>query len=148
MRRKKWVPKKIHAGQPPVEQQSPWDGSCFHATFELEDIDPNSKIGRSMVALKTYLRGYVVQGNILSELLIGRITYKVLKLMMYETHCLQKPADVEAPHYLPMANSLRLDLRSLADLAGETKPPDLSDYLKLKSAKEVKNESSKMKRQK
>ena len=156
--RNKYIPKELGTKQlwkpsgpgtaADFKEINPWNGAGFHACFELENIDLNSKIGRSMIALKNYLREYVVQNNILSELLIGRITYKVLKLVMYESACLKNPQNTEAPHYLPMTNSLRLDLRSLADLAGETKPPDLSDYLAMKNAKEVKDESTKMKRQK
>ena len=125
---------RISASSKSLKGASAWRGSGFHARLDLDNIDGRSKTGKTITVLKKCLRDYVVQCTPLTELLIGRIIYKTLKLMMYESACLQNPQNAESAHYLPMANSLRLDLQTLAGLAGEAKPPDLSDYLKLKDA--------------
>lgn len=117
-------------GEIEKRNKPPWAGSGFYREIDIESLDARTYLGKSVQLLKSELRAYVGQSNAATELLISRITYKVIKLSLYEAACLQNPENREAPHYLPMANSLRLDLQALAGMAGQAKPPDLEDYLR------------------
>ena len=116
--------------QPWKNKPKPWHGAGFYQHFDLEEIDGRTQLGKGIQALKTGLRAYLDgETTVVSELLIQRITYKAIKLAMYESTCLRDPTNEEAPHYLPLSNSLRLDLQALQALAGQSKPPSLDDYL-------------------
>jgi len=81
------------------------------------------------MALQERLRDFVGVSNAVTDLLIHRILYKSLRLSMYETSKILDDPFQEADHYLPMSNSLRLDLTALASMAGKKRPPSLDDYL-------------------
>jgi hypothetical protein len=101
----------------------------LYLTIDLSGIDSRTKTGRMIKGLKKELRLFVGDTSTASELLIHRIVYKTIKLSLYETTSLMNPQNSEAGHYLPMANSLRLDLQALAGMAGQKKAPDLQGYL-------------------
>ena len=107
----------------------PWHGSGFYGQLDLEKLDNRTSVAKAVKSLRESLREYVGDGNIISELLISQIIYKAIKLHFYTTACLQDLQNVEAPHFLPLANSLRLDLAELQKMAGQSKPPSLDDYL-------------------
>jgi hypothetical protein len=88
--------------------------------LDLEIVDGRTKLGKAIAALRTQLRDYARDISPASELLIQRVIYKSVKLAIYESRMIQNPD--EAAHYLPMANSLRLDLAALADIASKSKP--------------------------
>ena len=72
-----------------------------------------------------------------SELLISRICYKTIKLSLYEASSLTSLVNVESAHYLPMSNSLRLDLQALAELAKKQPPGDLYEKWRQEFFKDV-----------
>lgn len=116
----------------------PWHGSGFYGDLDIENLDNRTIIGKTVANLKHALREYAGPSpSIAVELIISRITYKCIKLSLYETACLQDPQNIEAQHYLPMANSLRLDLESLAKQVGEVnKLPSLDEFISnMKEAK-------------
>jgi hypothetical protein len=80
-------------------------------------MDGRSRIVKTLRYLQEQLREYVGNANIVSELLIQRISYKAVRLSMYEVSMIQDPNPVDARHYLPFANSLRMDLQALEKIA-------------------------------
>jgi hypothetical protein len=114
----------------PNAEPIPRNTSGFYKKIDLESIDGRTTLGKAVKEIKTQLREYVGDNRTLvAEILIGRIAYKVVRLCRYEINNLENPADQEVPHFLPLANSLRLDLIALQQMAGETKPPTLDDFL-------------------
>ena len=101
----------------------------LYAKIDLNAIDGRTHVGKAITALKKELRDYIGEPTPGSELLIQRITYKAIKLSLYEVSCLTDLKPEESDHYLPMANSLRLDLAALGHMAGQARAPDLRDYL-------------------
>lgn len=106
-----------------------------HGLYCLVDvglIDRRTRIGRTVKALKHEFRRYVGESDILTEALAQRIIYKIIKLSMYEATQLREDGVGEADPYLPMANSLRLDLEALERLAGKShgRTLDLDQWLK------------------
>ena len=102
----------------------------FYCGIDLDYIDMRTTLGQTVKALRQELRAFVGEANVLTDVLCHRIIYKAIKLSMYETAKLLRESPDEAKHYLPMANSLRLDLLALSNLAGKPQPPDLNNYLK------------------
>lgn len=95
------------------------------------DIDGRTRLGRTIRGIKDALREYKGESSIVSEMLIDRIVYKAIRLCLYEVNVLKDPNMVESDAYLPMANSLRLDLQALEKMVGTgKKAPDLNEYLK------------------
>ena len=123
-------------GAPPLPTRTSRLKHHFYTKLDLSGIDKRTKLGRSIKALRRELREYVGEPSIGSEILIQRIIFKVIKLAQYEMVSLVNAYTDEAQHYLPMANSLRLDIQALQKMAGnKSKTPDLSRYLnKLKEA--------------
>jgi hypothetical protein len=75
-----------------------------------------------------YLREYAGDNcDIATELLIGEIGYKIVKLRLYQMNMLESRE--EAAHYLPMSNSVRLDLKELREVVGKQQAPDLREFL-------------------
>ena len=97
--------------------------------LDVKAIDGRTRLGKTITALKKELSDFVGKPTIVSELLVQRITYKSIKLLLYESTQLHKFKTGEADNYLPMANSLRLDLQVLAQLAKKPKAPNLDEYL-------------------
>jgi len=93
-------------------------------------INKRTAIGKAHTALLGYLRQFVGESNIITELLISRITFKSLKLYLFESEELSKPLSDMLPVYLSMSNSLRRDLAELDRLAVAPKEQDLMTYLK------------------
>jgi hypothetical protein len=123
--KKKASPKAL---QPAKRQGSPVHG--LYLDLNMRNIDYRTKLGKAVKGLKTQLRTFVGESTTASELLIQRITYKAIKLGLYELNCFMNLENKESDHYLPMANSLRLDLQALAGMAGKPKPPNLDEYLR------------------
>jgi hypothetical protein len=114
----------------PNTEPVPRNTAGFYKKIDLESIDGRTTLGKAVKEIKTQLREYVGDNRTLvSEILIGRIAYKVVRLCRYEINNLENPADQEVPHFLPLANSLRLDLIALQQMAEATKPPSLDDFL-------------------
>jgi len=94
-------------------------------------IDSRTRLGRAQKALWKYLREYVEEPNIITELLTSRIVYKSLKLYLFEAADIKNTEISDIPNmYMSMANSLRRDLAALANFAGQASAPDLMEYLK------------------
>ena len=102
----------------------------LYCEIDINKLDKRTKAGMAIMAIGDRLRDYVGVNNAVTDMLIQRILYKSLRLSMYETSKIFDDQFKEADHYLPMANSLRLDLTALAGMAGKPKAPDLNDYLK------------------
>jgi hypothetical protein len=100
--------------------------------FSLNKIDKRTKLGQAQKLLLDYLRSYVGESTIVSELLVSRIIYKAIKCYYYENHDIEKRAlDTSAGKlYLAYTNSLRCDLAELNRLAVAPKEKDLMSYLK------------------
>ena len=69
-----------------------------------------------------------------AALLIERMTYKALKMAMFEASDLQgaQVSDKAVGLYITLSNSFRMDLQVLQAMAGQTSPPDdpdLREYL-------------------
>jgi len=101
----------------------------LYKRIDLSAIDKRTALGKTIEIIKRELRDYVNGGSIVSELLTQRIVYKVVKLSLYEVNQLTNRERPEADHYLPMSNSLRLDLAMLKQLSGKAKGPSLEKYL-------------------
>jgi len=98
--------------------------------LDLANIDGRTRLGKTISWLKTELYNFVGINTVASELLINQIIYKTIKLNFYTKTKLQNISNEEANHYLPLSNSLRLDLMALSQLSGKPKPPDLQDYIR------------------
>ena len=96
-------------------------------------------MGKTVSWLKKELHDFVGENTIASELLINQIIYKTIKLNFYTKTKLSNLKNEEASYYLPMCNSLRLDLLALGQLAGKPQPQDLQDYLKKTYGDKVKS---------
>lgn len=105
----------------------------LYQKFDEQALDGRTTTARVIRELKKELQEYVGESTIAAEMLIVRIIYKHLRLSAYENAFIENPKHEEKQHYLPLANSLRLDLQTLKELAGQKKaPPDLNAYLKSK----------------
>lgn len=102
----------------------------LYCEIDINKLDKRTRAGQAIIAMGDRLRDFVCVNNAVTDMLIQRILYKSLRLSMYETSKIFDDQFQEADHYLPMANSLRLDLAALAGMAGKPKAPDLNDYLK------------------
>jgi hypothetical protein len=110
--------------------------------IDMERVDGRTQVGMTINHLKNELREFVADSSPSTELLITRITYKAVRLMLYEARVLSgenpEALESEAAQYLPMANSLRVDLQVLSQMAGKPKDeaPDLAQYVNKKYGKE------------
>ncbi len=98
--------------------------------IQVNGIDGRTRLGKTISALRNQLRNFVGESTTGSELLIARIVYKSIRLGLYEAAKFADLEGGEADHYLPMSNSLRLDLVALATMAGKPKVPDLDEYIR------------------
>jgi len=101
---------------------------------KLSDLDNRTALAKSVTELKDYLIQWVQNPNPAAEILIQKIVYKTIRTSLYEASVLKKlnlgdDDFKESDHYLPMSNSLRLDLQMLAKMAGRSQEPDLGAYL-------------------
>lgn len=101
----------------------------LYRRIDLETLDGRTRLGRAAKEIQAELKAYVGQGSVITDVLINQIVYKVLRLRLYQSNNFDNPDDFEAAHYLPLSNSLRLDLQELARQTGETRPPSLDEYL-------------------
>ncbi len=105
--------------------------SGLYQKFNEQALDGRTNLSKLIRELKKELTEYVGESTIAAEMLIQRIVYKHLRLSQYENTFIENPKNEEKQHYIPLANSLRLDLQALKELAGKsTAPPDLRSYLK------------------
>lgn len=118
-----------------------WLKSGLYVEIDINKIDGRTRMGKTIKGLKAELRDFVGGSTTASELLISRICYKTIKLSLYEASSLTSLANEESAHYLPMSNSLRLDLQALADLAKKqpSKVPSLDDWMRAENAQKEKN---------
>jgi len=122
--------KRTRGIKPDKEPRSAITTHGLRAHIDFHAIDYRTKLGKTIKALGNQLREFVGEPTPVSELLISRIVYKGIKLAIYEAHCLENLENKEADHYLPMANSFRLDLQALAQLAGKSKAPSYEEIMK------------------
>ena len=102
----------------------------IRASLRLEELDNRTKVGRTAKMLTDYLWDFVGEFSPVALLLIDRIVFKSIQLVLFETNHLEHPLKDMPQVYLSVSNSLRQDLKLLAEFAGESKPPDLQDYVK------------------
>ena len=107
----------------------PYNQTGLYIKVDAEALDGRTTVAKLIKELKHGLQDYVGESTIASELLIQRIIYKHIRLSAYENAFIEHPKNEEKQHYLPMANSLRLDLIALQQLAGESEPPNLKSYI-------------------
>jgi hypothetical protein len=84
--------------------------------IDVAAIKKTSKAGRAITAIKQALRDWIGEGNVGAELILQRIAYKALRLSLYEASRFEDPDQSEAAHYLPMSNSLRLDIQAVLNM--------------------------------
>jgi hypothetical protein len=104
----------------------------LNLNFSLNQIDKRTKLGQAQKLLQDYLRAYIGECTIVSELLLSRIIYKAIKCYYYENTDIEKQALDESAGklYLAYTNSLRCDLAELRKMADAPKEKTLMDYLK------------------
>lgn len=104
----------------------------MYLTFSLNKIDRRTSLGRAQQLLWDYLRAYVGECSVVTEMLLSRIIYKAIKCYHYEnTDIKKKDLDLSAGKlYLAYTNSLRCDLAELNRMAAAPKEKDLMTYLK------------------
>lgn len=116
---------------PPEEIKREYRQTGLYKITDERSLDGRTTTAKVIRELKRELQEYVGQPTITAELLIQRIIYKHIRLSQYENAFVENPKSEEKMHYLPMSNSLRLDLQTLKDMVGQKKqPPDLQGYLK------------------
>jgi hypothetical protein len=99
--------------------------------LDFRHLDGRSRLSKSIKYVKRELRAFVGENNIIAETLIQGIAYKFVRLVMYMANQVGEDPG-ESDHFIPMSNSLRLDLQFLANLAGKPKQaPDLNRYLEV-----------------
>lgn len=106
----------------------------LYRKIDMKKIDGRTDLGKTINGLKNEMRAFVNDPSPSTELLIQRITYKAIRLTLYEHRMLTDPqaSENEAVAYIPMANSFRADLKTLSELAGkkaEEETPDLKKYI-------------------
>ena len=89
-------------------------------------------MGKAYKMLQDYLRAYVGESTIVTEMLINRIVYKSIKCYLFESQDIEKQMldDSAGTLYLSYTNSLRRDLAELDRLATAPKENELMTYLK------------------
>lgn len=98
--------------------------------MDLSKLDGRTAPARAVKQILKELREYVGEGTVATELLLHRIAYKCVKLSMYEATKIDDMTAEESPAYIPLANSLRLDIQQLEKMVGSgSKAPDLQSYL-------------------
>jgi hypothetical protein len=102
----------------------------LHIELSYGQLDGRTSVAKNIKVIRESLREYVGKVSAAADILITRISYKAVKLALYELNALQDLKNYEAGYYIPLSNSLRLDLQALANLADKPKPPDLDGYLK------------------
>jgi hypothetical protein len=108
----------------------------LYTQLDEQNLDGRTTLAKLVKELGQELNEYVGNRSIVSDILIQRIIFKHIRLASYESKFIENPDSEEKQHYLPMANSLRLDLQALAGLAGKSKPPDLGKYIETNYSKE------------
>lgn len=101
----------------------------LYSKLDLSTIDGRTRLGKIANNIRSDLQEYVGDGTAISGILIEQILYKFIRISMYQANQLTIEDYSEKQHYIPLSNSLRLDLQELARQAGEAKPPSLEDYL-------------------
>jgi hypothetical protein len=103
----------------------------LYRQVDERNLDGRTKMAKVIRELKKELQAYIGEPTVATEMLLQRIIYKHLRLSAYENAFIENPENEEKQHYIPLANSLRLDLQTLKDIAGQKKqPPNLAGYLK------------------
>lgn len=115
----------------PVVQKREYKQTGLYQKLDINQLDGRTGIAKTIRALTSELENYVGEITAPAQMLIQRIVYKHLRLSQYENSTIEDPKNVEAQHYIPLANSLRLDLLSLKEMAAQKAPqPDLQGYIK------------------
>ena len=109
--------------------------------LNLSLVPPESDTGKVIEILRTALREFVgvEQATPVTELLIHRITYKSIRLSMYEASNIGNPEAHEVKHYISLSNSLRLDLAALAAMTGKNEDDLYHQWKEAHQAKQVNN---------
>jgi len=101
----------------------------LYRQIDLETLDGRTRLGKAAKEVKAELKAYVGRGTIVTDMLIDQIVYKLLRLKLYQARNVYNAKDFEAAHFLPLSNSLRLDLQELSRQVGQGRPPSLDEYL-------------------
>lgn len=101
--------------------------------LDLSKLDGRTSIAKAAKQVLEALREFVGDTTVIHEILLHRITYKTIRLSLYEAAKMEENGMAkEADHYLPMANSLRLDIAQLEKMVGNgRKLPDLDEYVEV-----------------
>jgi hypothetical protein len=99
-------------------------------SLRLEKLDTRTKVGKTAKLVTDWLWDYVGDFSPIAALLIDRAVFKSIQLVLFESKHLEHPLSDMPKIYLSISNSLRQDLKFLAEFVGESKPPDLQDYVK------------------
>jgi len=107
--------------------------------FKAAKLDGRTGLAKRIAALKADLIKQLGHPPSPGEaILIERAVHKSIQCLLYELGVFQGDEQKRWPgsrdHYLALANSLRLDLVSLGIKGGGEKVPNLTEYLKKKSA--------------
>lgn len=116
-----------------IKLNAPKKHSYKHGLYldlRIGTVDERTSVGKAHKALMNHLRQFVGESTVITELLLSRITFKALKLYLYESEKLNKPLDDQISVYLSVSNSLRRDLAELGRFAAAPKEQDLANHLR------------------
>jgi hypothetical protein len=114
-----------------VPEKQKYERTGLYVNYDERALDGRTTTAKIIRELKRELNVYVGQPTVATEILINRIIYKHLRLSAYENAFVENPKPEEKQHYIPLSNSLRLDLQTLKEMVAQKKqPPDLQGYIK------------------
>jgi len=111
----------------------------LYRKIEEGQLDGRTQTAKLVKALTAELQHYVKvqtgeEPSVAVQVLIQRIVYKHVRLSNYENATVTSDKHTEAQHYIPFANSLRLDLAQLMTIVKGDKGLGLDEMLKQTSA--------------
>jgi hypothetical protein len=87
-------------------------------------------VGKTAKLVTDWLWDYVGNFSPIAALLIDRAVFKSIQLVLFESKHVEHRLKDMPKMYLSISISLRQDLKFLAEFVGESKPPDLQDYVR------------------
>jgi len=111
----------------------------LYTKLETKALDGRTEVAKLVRRLTAELHRYVAtqtgeQPSVAVQVLIQRIVYKHVRLSNYENATVMSDKPTEAQHYIPFANSLRLDLAQLMSIVKGDRGLGLDEMLKQTSA--------------
>ncbi len=133
MEKKRRKTRRISNSCTPIRTGKEVHGNEVHGLYrkiDLSTLDGRTRLGKAAKEIQADLKAYAGKGTVITDILIDQITYKLLRLKLYQARNIYNNKDYECAHALPLSNSLRLDMQELAKQVGEAKAPmSLEDYL-------------------